>query len=304
MTLRDMTYITTIAEEKSITRAAARLYLAQPALSQCVQKVEKELGSPVFIRGTGGVTLTAEGQCFLDFAYKTLRGQKDFEKQLLDLKNAGHGEILLGFTGTQATHVLPYFLPQFKERFPHLEIILVEAPSDEIENRLIRGEIEVGILHPPIIHEELESFEVSRDEMVIIPRSSSRFQPFIYFMENEHTPYLDIEFLRNEPLVLTKPEQRSRMVCEQIFHKAGICPMIRQSFKNIGTTCALAQVGYATTIAPAKQLPDELKRRGYYKIDPRFSVPYSFAVATRQDTYLSVAARKLLELLHEIEGTF
>jgi DNA-binding transcriptional LysR family regulator len=54
MTLRDMTYMTVIAEEKSITRAAAKLYLAQPALSQCVQKVEKELGSPVFIRGTGG----------------------------------------------------------------------------------------------------------------------------------------------------------------------------------------------------------------------------------------------------------
>ncbi len=65
MTLKDMHYISLIAEEKSITKAAARLFVAQPALSQCVQKVERELGIPVFIRTASGVTLTAEGQRFL-----------------------------------------------------------------------------------------------------------------------------------------------------------------------------------------------------------------------------------------------
>lgn len=304
MTLRDMSYMLAVAEEKSITKAAAKLYVAQPALSQCVQKVEKELGTPVFVRGNNGVTLTAEGQCFMEFARKTLQEQKNFEKRVRDLKNAERGEVRLGFTGTQATYVLPYFLPKFKERYPAIEIVLVEAASDEIENKLVKGDIEVGILHPPLIHKDLESFEISRDEMVIVPRSNSRFQPFIYFRDGENVPYLDVEFLRNEPLVLTKSWQRSRMVCEQIFQKAGINPVIKQNFRNISTANALAQVDYATTIVPLKQVPDELKRRGYYKIDPMYSVPYSFAVATIKDNYLSMAAKKLLELLHEIKGTF
>lgn len=91
MTTRDMAYIVSIAEEQSITRAAAKMYMAQPALSQCVQKVEKELGVLIFLRQPNGVRLTAEGECFLEFAKKTLTEQKTMEKKLLDLQNSDRG---------------------------------------------------------------------------------------------------------------------------------------------------------------------------------------------------------------------
>ena len=304
MTLRDMEYMTVIAEEKSITKASAKLYVAQPALSQCVQKIEKELDHAVFVRKNNGVELTAEGECFIEFAKKTLREQKNFEKKLVDLQNAEIGKVHLGFTGTQATYVLPYVLPEFRERFPALEIVLEEAPSDEIENKLVRDQIEVGILHPPIVHEEIEAFELSRDELVIVPRSNSRFQPYIYYQEGETEPYLDIEFLREEPLVLTNPGQRSRMVMDEIFKKANLKPNIIQVTKSINTMDALAQVNYATALIPSKQVSEKLRRRGCYKIDPAYNVPYAFYVATRKDAYLSIAARKLLEFLLEIKGTF
>ena len=303
MTLRDMMYMTVIAEEKSITKASAKLYVAQPALSQCVQKVEKELGNAVFVRNSNGVVLTAEGECFIEFAKKTLREQKKFEKKIIDLKNADSGKVHLGFTGTQATYVLPNVLPPFKERYPAIEIVLVEAASDEIEDKLVRDEIEVGILHPPI-HGELDAFEISRDDLVIVPRSNSRFQPYIYYREDDTEPYLNIDFLRDEPLVLTNPNQRSRMICEQIFKKANLKPHIRQVTKSINTVDALAQVNYATALIPSKQVSEKLKRRGCYKIDPEYNVPYSFYAATRKDAYLSTAARKLLEFLDEIKETF
>lgn len=79
--------------------------------------------------------------------------------------------------------------------------------------------------------------------------------------------------MRNEPLVLTRSWQRSRMVCEQIFQKAGLSPIIKQVSRNISTLDALAQVDYATTIIPSKQISLENARRGFYKIDPRYSVP-------------------------------
>lgn len=304
MTIRDMMYMTVIAEEKSITRASSKLYVAQPALSQCVQKIEKELGSAVFVRKNNGVVLTEEGECFIEFAKKTLREQKKYEQRIVDLRNADSGRVHLGFTGTQATYVLPYVLPRFKECYPAVEIVLVEGASDEIEKKLVRDEIEVGILHPPIVHEELAAFEISRDELVIIPRSNSRFQPYIYYREGDTDPYLNIEFLRDEPLVLTNPNQRSRMVCEEIFKKAGLKPNIRQVTKSINTADALAQVNYATALIPSKQASEKLKRRGCYKIDPEYNVPYSFYAATRKDAYLSTAAKKLLEFLEEIKETF
>ena len=191
MTTRDMAYIVSIAEEQSITRAAAKMYMAQPALSQCVQKVEKELGVLIFLRQPNGVRLTAEGECFLEFAKKTLTEQKTMEKKLLDLQNSDRGVVQLGFTGMQAMYVLPYFLPQFKEKYPSIDIVMTEATSEDIEEKLIKGEVEVGIVHPPLLREELEYFEINHDEMVIVPRSNSRYHKMIYYRDDDPMPYLD-----------------------------------------------------------------------------------------------------------------
>lgn len=293
MTLKDLEYFVAIARERSITRAAASLYVAQPALSQCLQKIEKETGVELVIRSSSGVTLTSEGQCFLDFAERVLQERLQLNQKIRDVENAENGEIRLGFTGTQATFVLPYILPEFQAKHPGISITLVEANSPDIEEKLLRHEVDIGILHPPIIHDELDYFEVSTDDMVIIPRTVSPYQDYIYYKEGCDEPYLSLDFFRDEPIVLTLPEQRSRMVCNQIFANAGIVPKVRQVCRSIVTLNALAQVDYSSVISPRKQLSTALRNRGFFKIDESIAVPYTFVVATVRDSYQSIAVRHL-----------
>lgn len=304
MTTKDIFYLTTILEEKSITKAAAKLFVAQPALSQSLQKIEKELGVEIFERTPNGVCPTAEGQCVLDFASQMLSEYQQMQRRLHDVRDASGGTIRLGLTGTQATYVLPFFLPRFQQENPKAEVVLVEDNSSTIEEKLSNGDLDVGIIHLPVMHDNLDYFELSQDDMVIIPRSCSRFQQFIYYLDGGNRPYLDIAFLAEEQLVLTPPSQRSRMVCDQIFGKAGISPQIKQISKNLITLDALAQVDYATTIMPSKQISDSLRRRGWYYINPKYSVPYSFCVATLKNTYISAATQKLIDLLYSLRGTF
>lgn len=304
MTLKDMQYFCCIIEKQNITKAAIELFIAQPALSQCVQKLEKELSVTLLMRTKTGVIPTEEGNCFYDFARKTLQEQKNFQKEMIDIQNAERGEIVLGFTGTQATYVLPYFLPKFKKKHPNIHIILEEATSNEIEQRLSSGTIDVGIIHPPILNIDLEYFEISRDQMIVVPRSISDYQKYTYYKENLNRPYIDIEFLRNEPIAITQSWQRSHMIIEQIFAKAGFAPQIRQISRNISTMDALAQVDYATALLPEKQLSTALKGRGYYFLEEAYSVPYSFYVATKKEAYLSKATLKLLDFLKSISHTF
>lgn len=304
MTLRDISYIAAIAEEKSITKAAARLYVAQPALSQCLQKVEKEIGCQIFIRTTSGVAETEEGKCFLSFANTVLWEQKNFEKQLLDVKENNGGEVRLGLTGTQATYVLPNILPQFTARFPKTRVTLIEKSSDEIEKGLTDGQIDIGILHPPVELEGIECFELSHDDLVIIPRSKSRYQQHIYYLDGDPRPYLHTAFLEGEPLALTATKQRSRMIMDQIFLHAGISPNVVQVSKSLRALDALAQVDYATVLLPSKQLSAELKRRSYFYFDPKYSAYYSFYVGITKNAYRSQAAEHLLALLRELAGSF
>ena len=155
MTFNDLRYIVVIAEENSITKAADKLYMTQPALSQYLKKVEKELGVLIFERTTTGVRPTAEGVQFLAFAKNVLNQEQDMKKQLQNLRGGDVGEVRLGFTGTQATYVLPHILPDFHLKYPGIEITLVEGSSDDIENKLLKNQVDIGFLHPPILEPEL-----------------------------------------------------------------------------------------------------------------------------------------------------
>ena len=203
MTLKDLEYFTVIAREGSITRAASKLFIAQPALSQCLQKIEKELGVGLVVRNSTGVELTSEGMCFLEFAQKVLLERTELDKKIKDVENAENGTIRLGFTGTQATYVLPYILPEFQAKHPGITITLVEALSDEIETKLLRNEVDIGILHPPIRNtSKLDSFEISTDEMMVVPRTISPYQEFIYYKDGCNDPYLNLNFFLEEPVIL------------------------------------------------------------------------------------------------------
>ena len=304
MNLRDLKYLTVIAEERNITRAASRLFVAQPALSQCVQKIEKELGAAVFVRAQNGVTVTREGQRFVEFARRMIAEHEQLLNDISDLKNAIIGEVRVGLTEAQAAYILPYVLPQFSLRHPQINVMPVDMLSDELEAALLRGEQELGILRAPVKSPDLETFELSADEMVVIPRSTTRYQKYIYYREDDTRPYLNLEFFRNEPLVLTQKALRSRQVCDQIFQKAGIDPVVRLSCQYINTINALAQVDYGSTMLPSKLVSETLRRRGVFAIERQYSVPYPLLVAVRRNAVISAAAQRLLDLLRELAGTF
>lgn len=305
MTLKDLEYFVAISREKSITRAAGKLYIAQPALSQCLQKIEKEVGVNLVVRNSSGVVLTNEGVCFLEFAEKVLQEREELSKKIRDVENAENGVIRLGFTGTQATYVLPYILPEFQARHPSVTITLAEALSDDIETKLIRNEVDIGILHPPIRNvSKLDFFEISTDEMMVVPRTNSHYEDFVYYKNGCDEPYLNLNFFLHEPVILPLFPQRSRMVCDQIFANAGIVPKVQQVCRNIITLNALAEVDYASTLIPRKQLSRELQSRDVFRIDENIAVPYPFVVATAKDTYLPIAVRNLRDEFMRKKYTF
>lgn len=301
MTVRDMQNLLAIYEQKSITKAARKMTVAQPALSQCVQKVEKEYDIKIFVRTTAGVELTDEGSCLLERVGRILKEYEDLEQQMRDIKNLQYGKIRLGIPGAQSSYVIPYILPQFKEKYPGIEVKLTEAPSPELEEYLADSKIDIGILHPPILHEKLEWNEISRDRVVVVPRNNSGYEKYLYKKDGEDREYIDIRFLEGEPMAMPPSWQRIRMVCDSILAKAGITANIRQISQNTGTLEALTIVDFASTMLPEKQIGGHER---YYLIDEEYEIPYSFAVVIQKGGYISKAAREFLRLLKELEYTF
>ena len=107
MTSRELEYIKTVADEKSISSAARKLYIAQPSLSQSLQRIEENLGAKLFNRTPSGLTLTYAGERCYQMACQVLKIYSDFEAEISDINQLKTGRIVMGTTNHLGTVILP-----------------------------------------------------------------------------------------------------------------------------------------------------------------------------------------------------
>jgi len=137
MTLKELQYIVTIAEEKSISRASARLYVSQPYLSQCLMRIERQHDMPLFRRTQHGLVLTFAGEQYVETARKIVKLYNDFETGLCEISNMRKGRLTIGTTIHLGSMVFSTILPIFRELYPNIELRLEE-------NRRIYYRVEGG----------------------------------------------------------------------------------------------------------------------------------------------------------------
>lgn len=145
MNLRRLRYFLTVAEELHFGRAARRLHMAQPPLSQQIRLLESELGLTLFDRSTRRVALTDEGRALRDEARRLLAAA-DAMGRRMDEYRIGHGGTLrLGFVDSAAYEVIPTFIREYRRRWPQVDYELRSLSSDEQHQSLLAGEIDIGI---------------------------------------------------------------------------------------------------------------------------------------------------------------
>ena len=149
MTGKELLYVKTVADERSISRAAKKLFIAQPSLSQSIQKIEEGLGTRLFFRTAGGLTLTFAGERYYHMASEILKRYEDFELEISDINNLKTGKIHLGITNHLGTLTLARVLPRYREICSHIEVYIHEENSEKLEQMLLSGGVDFAIMHAP-----------------------------------------------------------------------------------------------------------------------------------------------------------
>ena len=150
MNRSDLEKIVAIAEEGSMAKAAQRLYITQPALSKCLNRVEEELGEPLFLRRPNGLTLTYSGECLVQRAYQILRMYRDLETDFCDLNEMRRGVLRLGTARRISAVVLPEAIARFASRYPSIKIEIVEQNSFVLEEQIMTGKLDIAIVCLPV----------------------------------------------------------------------------------------------------------------------------------------------------------
>lgn len=150
MEIRHLVYFIAVAEELNFGRAAKRLQMTQPPLSQQIQQLERELRVVLFDRTKRSVALTAAGQVFLTEARAILHRVEDAVEQVRRADRGEVGELHVGFVGSATYDILPVVVREYRRRYPQVALSLVELATPKQLVAMQRGDIDVGILRPPI----------------------------------------------------------------------------------------------------------------------------------------------------------
>jgi DNA-binding transcriptional LysR family regulator len=238
-------YFIAVAEELHFGKAAERLHIAQPPLSQQIKQLEVELGVTLFHRKNKKQTqLTEAGKVFLQEAYQLLM---QLEKSIALTQRIGRGQtgqLRIGFTSLAIYDLLPLILRQFREQFPEVELVLLELTTSQQEQALRDSLIHVGFAHPPLEDDTL-SYRCIHRESLVVALSSTHL-----LAQEEHISVLS---LHSEPLIIfpryLAPGLYDRIM--SIFEQRNFKPNITQQAIQMQTIIGLVSAGMGVAIVPS-----------------------------------------------------
>lgn len=242
MDIRSLASFVAVAEELHFGRAARKLHLTQPALSQRIRALEHEIGVELLVRDRRSVALSAAGAAFLPAARAAVEQVELARRAALRAVRGEIGQLRLGFTVIAFFGALPEAVRKFRTRYPDVAVKLSEMNSPSVENALAMGEIDLGILHPPISTNLITS--------ALAPQRMLLALPARHRLAGKTT--IAVSDLEDEPFLVAPravgPSIYDRLI--GLFQRAGISPRIVQEATPATTLCGLVAAGAGLGFVP------------------------------------------------------
>ena len=293
MELRHLRYFVAVAEELSFSRAAVKLRMAQPPLSQQIKVLENDLGARLFHRTSRSVSLTRAGEMLLPDARHLLEKARQTEMKARQTAEGLTGVLSIGFITTAANHWLASAIKGFRQSFPGMQISLRDRTPSHILQGLLDRSLDLGITRRPVHTDVLASEVILQDSMVIaMPEGHP-------LASKEKIRYKD---LAGQAFVMLRPELAPGYYepflarCAQ----AGVVPVVGQYAEEIHTKIWLVAAGFG--IAPTAGSLD-ITRKGVVYRRLADGAPKHQMVAAWRSGDPSPAIQQFLKFLRaEIRG--
>ena len=268
--LRQLRYFIAVAEELHFGRAALRLHMTQPPLSQTIQALEELLGSPLFMRNRRAVALTPAGEALLPEARRMLL-QASQMPELVRRAGAGEaGRIALAFVSSADYSVLPPFLRSYRAAYPQVKITLQEATTDRQVDDLLHARIDAGLLIAPLSDKakvELDYLKVLSEPLILAAPSGLLGTQSLASVRSDPGAAINgaAVWLRDVPPLplIIFPRHIAPGLHDDIlacFRAAGVTPEIGQEAIQMQTIVGLVSAGMGLALVP--QSVSKLMRPG------------------------------------------
>jgi DNA-binding transcriptional LysR family regulator len=293
MDLKQLEYIIQIAEENNITKASEKLFITQSALNQQLLKLEKELGTQLFVRSRNNWHLTQAGKIYVENAKHVLRIKKDTYNQINDILETKEGNLVIGLTPERGTQMFASIYPIFYKKYPKVKIDLVEMPVKKQQVEILQGNIDIGFL-------TLQDFQKTNDnyvhlcfESIILGIPSAHPLAHLGGKLGEPLPEIRLKLLENDSFAVMQTGSTLREIFNHLINEENISPHILLETRSCHTLFEMVAQGICCSVFPITYAKPN-SAVSYFSIrqNPLWEVTASY----KKGSYLSNAAKELIAI--------
>lgn len=298
MELRQLQYTLQIAADKNFSRAAEKLHIAQPSLSQQLSKLEKELGVMLFQRNTSTVELTHAGASFVEHAQKIMDAVEQLRQEMSDISQLRKGKVVIGSMPITGSHLLPWVLPTFKKEYPDIDITLLEDSSMNLEKLTASGKTDLSLLSLPLAEPSLSWVPIGEEriDLAVPPQ-----HPLAVKAQSHPDETFSLQDLKDEAFIVLKKGQGFRKLTFDLCREAGFEPNVVFESNNIETVQSLVATGMGVTLVP--RFIARAKRSEFIPVFLPLAEPVpsrTLVIAYRNGRYLSKAAEAFIDTFKQV----
>lgn len=308
MDTRQIEYIIKIAEERSITRAAERLFLTQSALSQQLLKLEKELGTRLFSRSRHEWLPTPEGEVYLENARKMLQLKKQSYTIIGDMVKNKHGFLSVGLTPGRGPDMFTHVYPLFHQEYPNVTVEPLELSVHAQQEKIHRGELDIGFMTLTENQKTGDEYlDLYREELLLAVPEGYPLPPEILSYPGDadekpsegidapnDLPTVPLSAFQYEPFVLMYRESTVRKTTDRIFNASGFQPTVLFETSSNYTVLSMISSRLCCGIIPYYYAKKRPKGISFYRLPLR--PDWTVSVSYKRDSYLSEAAHAFIDL--------
>jgi DNA-binding transcriptional LysR family regulator len=300
MNVDTLRYIIAIAEDKSISKAAKRLFISQSSLSRMLQKTEQKLGESLFYRTAAGMVPTPGGEFFLKSANQILGLVSGINTEFCAF-NAGHkGSLTLVAPIRMCNILFPDSLKDFNQKYPNVEIHIHEIAGKGTEDEVLSGKADLGFVFLPAQCSNVEVVPLLTIPSVVIMSKTHSDNQYAFYSQQLRKMCINLHDLKDSKFLLPHKSTYSRRFIDREFEAVGFVPKIMIEVISLDIIIGLVAAGLGITAIPYlngliySSVADKIN---IYSIEEETSPPSTIAAIYPKDAKLTTVARNYLEIL-------
>jgi len=292
MTFRQLQAFLALVRERSFSRAAGRIHLSQPTLSQHIRELERELGKRLFTRRGREAGLTEAGRVFQPYALRVTTAAEDGRQAVSHLDGLRHGSLVIGAGTTPGIYLLPRVVAVFQRRYPNIQLTLHIANSGVIEQRVRDGDVDLGVVGGHVLGPGERCVAAGlMDELLLITGRAHRWARRRYVGRAE---------LAAERLLVREAGSATRQVMERALQQAGIVPSSTMELNHTEAIKECVMAGLGVAFVSTYAVRSEVRRREVAVIRVRgLRIRRHFHVIHAEGRSLPASGRAFLAVLGE-----